>query len=359
VATNAITLTPNNTTKQIAIGESHSALIDNPHRTTAAQVGALLSINGVSNAGGNVTLVATNAITLVPNNTTKQITITENHSALTNNPHATTAAQVGALPVGGGTLTGGLTVNGRLNSLTDLTVGSFSLPQVAGQLSVAGADAGLSFARRNLTAWPTTPVAGDRFVWYNNDGGNARLRTDVKGDLLTVSKDGNVGIGTNAPSAKLQVAGGETVLEQEPWQTPALQNDWVRYDNTYNPPSYFKDSVGIVHLRGLVRTGTMRTAIFTLPSEYRPEFRELFATSSAIPSATVTNGSGYGRLNINSDGQVIPWEGTNGWISLDGITFRAVVGRTSLSDTRIRDVGNSNVGNMNENLIPRPGLLNP
>jgi hypothetical protein len=271
-----------------------------------------------------VDLVGTNAITLTPNNTTKQIAIGENHSARNDNPHGTTALQVGALPIGGGTLTGGLTINGAQRNTQDFTAGPFALPSVSGRVSVTGASAELSFTRRNLTTWPTTTAAGDRFVWYSPEG-SARLFTEVKGDLLTIDKDGNVGIGLTAPSAKLQVAGGMTILEQEPWKDVSLQNGWVRYDNAYNPPSYFKDSLGIVHLRGMVRTGTMRTAIFTLPSGYRPEFRELFATSSLIPTATVTNGSGYGRLDITNDGQVIPWEGTNGWISLDGITFRAFV----------------------------------
>lgn len=72
--------------------------------------GALVSVNGVSNPGGNVDLVAGGAIALTPNNTTKQITISENHSTKTDNPHKVTAAQVKALS----TESGG-TVNGVVN----------------------------------------------------------------------------------------------------------------------------------------------------------------------------------------------------------------------------------------------------
>lgn len=54
----------------------------------------LVSVDGVSNPGGNVDLVAANAITLNSSNTAKTITIGENHSALAGNPHNTTAAQL-------------------------------------------------------------------------------------------------------------------------------------------------------------------------------------------------------------------------------------------------------------------------
>lgn len=56
--------------------------------------GGILSVDGVTNPGGNIDLVFANAITLTPNNTNKTITIGESHSARTDNPHATTAAQL-------------------------------------------------------------------------------------------------------------------------------------------------------------------------------------------------------------------------------------------------------------------------
>ena len=287
----------------------------------------IVSVDGVSNPGGNIDLIATNAITINPSDPNNQITIGESHSARTDNPHGTTAAQIGALPLGGGTVTGSIAINGRLSSANDVTIGPFALPSSAGRVSITGASGELSFTRRNLAAWPTTPVAGDRFVIYNLDG-SARLFTETVGDLLTVTSNGSVGIGTATPGAKLQVSGGQTILEQEPWQTPALQNGWAPYANSYNPPSYFKDSMGIVHLRGMVRGGTLRNTIFTLPAGYRPINRELFLVASAMPSAAATNGSGFGRVDVANDGQIIAWEGNNDWLSLDGITFRAeAVGR--------------------------------
>lgn len=57
----------------------------------------VISVDGVTNPGGNVDLIAANAIQLTPNNVAKTITIGETHSVRTDNPHNTTAAQIGAL----------------------------------------------------------------------------------------------------------------------------------------------------------------------------------------------------------------------------------------------------------------------
>lgn len=88
-----------------------------------------------------------------------------------------------------------------------IAVGPFAASTGTGGLDVTGPTAELGFVRRSLTAWPTTPVAGDRYVWYNGNG-TATLWTEQRGDLFSVSSTGNVGIGTNAPVAPLHIAGG-------------------------------------------------------------------------------------------------------------------------------------------------------
>jgi hypothetical protein len=101
-------------------------------------------------------------------------------------------------------------------------------------------------------------------------------------------------------------------ITNESWQKPSLQNSWVHYENTYNPPGYFKDSFGIVHLRGLVKSGS--STIFTLPEGYRPPCRELHAVQ--------TFDNTIGRIDILTNGEVCVLKGDNRWICLDGITFR-------------------------------------
>lgn len=54
---------------------AHLADKANPHQVTAAQTGALVSVDGVSNAGGNIDLVAGANIAITPDNTNKRITI--------------------------------------------------------------------------------------------------------------------------------------------------------------------------------------------------------------------------------------------------------------------------------------------
>lgn len=109
-----------------------------------------------------------------------------------------------------------------------------------------------------------------------------------------------------------------TLFEQEDWQAPKLASGWVNFDSGYNPAGYFKDSLGIVHLRGLIKNGALSKPVFTLPEGYRPFRRELQATVS-------NNGRAYlvGRVDILQDGEVLVVAGHSKWLSLDGLTFRA------------------------------------
>lgn len=74
-----------------------------------------------------------------------------------------------------------------------MAVGPFSATTSTGRIDVTGPFAQFGFVRRSLTNWPANPAPGDRFAWYNPDG-SARLWTEAKGDLLEISRDGNVGI---------------------------------------------------------------------------------------------------------------------------------------------------------------------
>jgi hypothetical protein len=97
------------------------------------------------------------------------------------------------------------TINGNLFVTGYVTVGPFAATTGQGGIDVTGPLAEFGFVRRDLNSFPTTPAAGDRFVWYNPDG-TARLFTGIKGDLLTVTATGNVGIGTTNPEAKLHIS---------------------------------------------------------------------------------------------------------------------------------------------------------
>lgn len=104
-------------------------------------------------------------------------------------------------------------------------------------------------------------------------------------------------------------------VEQESWQTPSFNNGWENYSTSFSECGYFKNSSGIVHIKGLVKNGTIGQGIFVLPAGYRPS-RTLILTVSTNPNV-------YGQVRITSSGSVECTEGSSNWVSLDGISFRA------------------------------------
>jgi hypothetical protein len=103
-------------------------------------------------------------------------------------------------------------------------------------------------------------------------------------------------------------------ITTRPWIIPTLLNGWVAYGGIYSSPKYYIDSIGIVHLKGAVKSGTISSTIFTLPNGYRPD--------AAISFPVVSNNA-FGICNILSDGSVNSSSSSNTIFTLDGISFRA------------------------------------
>jgi N-acetylneuraminic acid mutarotase len=91
-----------------------------------------------------------------------------------------------------------------------------------------------------------------------------------------------------------------------------LTQNWTNASSLYPFASYYKDKLGMVHLKGRVQNGAGR--IFTLPPGYRPGARLVFD----VPCST-----GLGQVDIFSGGVVGFFLGGNAFVSLDGISFRA------------------------------------
>ncbi len=120
----------------------------------------------------------------------------------------------------------------------------------------------------------------------------------------------------NENFGKLETGEGiDWSAQNQAWVAPTLLNSWANYSTTFSEAGYFKDKNGMVHLRGLVKDGTASagTAIFTLPTGYRPTRRLIIVTVSS---------AGHSQLRVDTDGDVQFYAGANTWFSLDGVSFR-------------------------------------
>lgn len=178
---------------------------------------------------------------------------------------------------------------------------------------------------------PTLPANGDSaYVDAYNAAFNA-LTTVINGNIDQDNLAANSVITTKildaaVASAKIAAAAVTTdkiadaavtaakMEAQQAWIAPTMQNGWITFDTTFNPPGYYKDSLGIVHLRGMMKSGTLNVTAFTLPVGYRPAFKVLMATIS---------NQALGRLDVTTDGMVIPNMGSNIYFTLDNLRFKA------------------------------------
>lgn len=95
----------------------------------------------------------------------------------------------------------------------------------------------------------------------------------------------------------------------------AFLNGWTNFGGTHNSAGYMIDPFKFVHLRGLIKNGTVATTAFILPAGYRPQGRSLFA---------VLGSGGNGQLTIETTGDVTVTSGNNAYVSLEGVSFRII-----------------------------------
>ena len=108
------------------------------------------------------------------------------------------------------------------------------------------------------------------------------------------------------------------VADQQAWQAPTLLNSWVNYAGTFATVGYMKDTLGFVHLKGVIKTGTttIGTVLFTLPAGYRP------AEDSYYPGVVTTSG-GSGTFQIAPNGNVIAIAANATFFSFGQTVFKA------------------------------------
>lgn len=118
-------------------------------------------------------------------------------------------------------------------------------------------------------------------------------------------------LGTNVFNCTLR-----NIAAQYDWtDVTSFQNSWVDFGGgTFSTVGYYKDTDGIVHLRGAVKSGTVASPAFTLPTGFRP---------SALSYFPCVSNNLFGFMSIGAGGGVTPQSGSNSYFSLDGISFRA------------------------------------
>lgn len=114
----------------------------------------------------------------------------------------------------------------------------------------------------------------------------------------------------------VQWDGTAVTIQQTGWIAPTFLGAWANYGGAWATAGYRKDSTGIVHLKGLVRSGAVGT-IFILPVGYRPTQNRIFIVSSDVGGTY-----SFSRVDVTTAGAV-NWSigGGSTYFSLDGIKF--------------------------------------
>ncbi len=153
-------------------------------------------------------------------------------------------------------------------------------------------------------------------------GGIFRLRAETGGAANTIELGpsgllfgGDVEL-YNASAGVLELSSGARIHgNAEDWTAVTFAGTWTNFGGTLGTAAYRKDAQGYVHLKGIIKSGTINTTAFTLPVGYRPVSDTRFASVSD---------SAFGVLIVMSSGAVTPNVGSNVSFALDGVTFKAV-----------------------------------
>lgn len=129
---------------------------------------------------------------------------------------------------------------------------------------------------------------------------------------ISRGQEGTSGVSHASGDKVVQAVLAADVQGENTWTAPTLTNSWITFGGSYPTPSYRKDANGRVYLRGVLKSGTLTAAAFTLPAGYRPAAKLSFSPLNANAGA---------QMDVNTDGTVVPGAGSTSYIGLDGISF--------------------------------------
>ena len=204
----------------------------------------------------------------------------------------------------------------KTNNTTAFTVDYQGNATVAGDLTVTGnnikdstdADV-ITFLLGSTTIESYLTV--DQKLRINGNG----IRDSGGSDAITFDGSQNTTI-----TGDLTVSTAGSTIAQEAWNAPTLESNWSNYGGDYVESGYMKDTMGFVHIRGMIDCVGAGDDIFTLPAGYRPASKLIFVV------LYYDNGTYRpGRVDITSAGVVSAIfpsaPAAADWVSLEGLTF--------------------------------------
>jgi len=151
-------------------------------------------------------------------------------------------------------------------------------------------------------------AAPNGYINFDGEGDGTNTSISLEGTSLTQQIDI-----TSSGAGELGI--NPDFIVTETINAPTLLNSWVNYGGSRKEAGYWKDKEGMVHLEGVIKSGTTTspTILFNLPAGYRTSARERFATIAD---------SAFASLFIDSDGNVYYESGGNGEFSISNISFK-------------------------------------
>lgn len=213
------------------------------------------------------------------------------------------------------------------------------------------------FGNRYLYSWPFNYITSFTNSWVNNNGihtarnpagwyqdatGKVFLTGAISGgvngnsaftlpasqrpsatELFCIATSGGIGrVDVNAAGNVTPIQGSGTYYLDGISFYPAaydglftavsFTSSWVNYAGGFTGCGYYKDVYGRVHVRGLMKNGSIGSTAFNLPAGFRIWRNSIMA---AFANAA------FARLDYYSNGNIVPVTGTNPFYSVSGLMY--------------------------------------
>jgi hypothetical protein len=126
---------------------------------------------------------------------------------------------------------------------------------------------------------------------------------------VVATLDGYSGTGNASGTTDFNWLSSANVRSRIIMVAPTFLNSWVNYGSPRTTTG-FAYAAGAIHIKGTIKDGTINLPIFTLPSGVRPSEDFVFV----VPTST-----GFGTVEVRTDGNVVLTSGGTGYVILDGI----------------------------------------